>query len=155
MEKKPVRVSDLEQEQIQNALLSYAKQLNLPAVPVVAESSHTVSEVFYVTVHVFSRITHILQHPCFYLLDKLIDPEFFCLPGLNVTPPEWPGDMPPYLSKSQRTLGDWRLLAAEELSPAASGSQPPLGTLSHDQTDAQIVFDLVYGTKFSVIFLHA
>ncbi len=39
------------------------------------------------------------------------------------------GDMPPYLSKPQRILGGWCLQAAEGSSPAANGSQLPLGTV--------------------------
>lgn len=39
------------------------------------------------------------------------------------------GDMPPYLSKSPRTLGGWRPRAAGESPPAASGSLLLLGTV--------------------------
>lgn len=52
-----------------------AKQLNLAAMLWLLNQD-TVSELFYVTVHVFSCITDILQRPCFYLLNKINEPEF-------------------------------------------------------------------------------
>lgn len=54
-----------------------AKQPSLASVMQLLNQVMVVSEAFYFTVHVFSFIDAVLQHPYFHLLNKIIELFFF------------------------------------------------------------------------------